>query len=131
MLQIDCLGLHLALLRHKSFLLDLKVLNNIFKIADRFVEEVASVVLMSDLLLQLVQSLVQVVSLRIFLPNFCLEISHFSLAVFLKLLLVFLELNELVVEHLNLFLLRSQHIFVVALQSEIVHLGVTLIAHPM
>ena len=92
-------------------------------------EEVASVVLMSDLLLQLVQSLVQVVSLRIFLPNFCLEISHFSLAVFLKLLFVFLELHELIIEHLNLFLLRSEYIFVVALESEIVHFRVTLIAH--
>lgn len=92
-------------------------------------EEVASVVLMSDLLLQLVKSLVQVVSLRIFLPNFYLEISYFSLAIFLKLLFVFLELHELIIEHLNLFLLRSEHIFVVALESEIVHFGVTLIAH--
>ena len=66
MLYIDGLGLYLALLCHESFLFNLKILNHIFKVADRFVEEVASVVLMSDLMLQLVQSLVQVVSLRIF-----------------------------------------------------------------
>ena len=114
-LQVPSLGVNLALLIHQSLLLALEVRNHILQIANRLMQEVTSVVLVSDLMLQLIESLVQFVPLRILDSDFCLELSHLGVAVLLKLLFVLLKLNELIVEHLNLFLLSSEHIFMVPL----------------
>ena len=84
---------------------------------------------MGDLMLQVVKSLVQAISLRIFCSHFGLKLSCFGFAVLLKLLFVLLELYELIVEHFDLRLLRREHIFMVPLKPVVVYLRVALVAH--
>ena len=92
-------------------------------------KEVAGVVLVSDFGLELGQFVVELISFRILGAHLSLQVLNLGVAVILQPLLVLLELDELIVEHLNLFLLSSKHIFVVPLESEVVHLGVTLVAY--
>ena len=131
MLQLDRLRLHSRLLCHEAFLLYLKVGNDVLQVADRLVQEVASVVLVRDLGLQLGEAFIEFVSLRILRSDFCLQILHLCLAVILQLLLVFLKLHQLVVEHLDLFLLCSENVLMVALKPVVVHLSVTLVTYSM
>ena len=84
---------------------------------------------MSDLWLELVQSVIELISLSILGLYLCLQLSHLSLTVILQLLFVFLELYELVVEHFNLLLLGSKHILMVTFQSIVVHFSVALVAY--
>ena len=130
-LQVDRLSLDLALFGHESLLLELQVLNDVFEVTDGLVEEVASIILMCNLLLQLIQSIVELVSLRILDPDLGLQLSHLCVAIFLQLLLVFLELHQLIVEHLDLLFLGGENVLMVPLQSKVVHLGVALITHPI
>ena len=94
-------------------------------------EEVASIILMCDLRLQLVQPFVELVSLCIFDPDLGLELSHFGVAIFLQLLLVLFKLHQLIVEHLDLLFLSGENILMVPLQSKVVHLCIALVTHPI
>ena len=86
---------------------------------------------MSDFGLELGQFVVEFVSLRILGSNFGLQVLDLRITVILQPLLIFLQLDELVVEHLNLFLLRSEHVLMISFESEVIHLCVALVTHPM
>ena len=130
-LQINCLRLHLRLFSHESFLFNFEIRDYIFQVADGFMQEISCIVLMSNLLLQLVKPVIQLVSLGILGPYLGLKVFHLAVAVFLQLLLVFFELNKLVVEHLNFLLLGRKHILMVPLKSEVVHFRVTLVTNAL
>ena len=131
MFQVDSLRLNLRLFGHESFLLNFEIRDYIFQVADGFVEEIACIVLMCNLLLQLIEPVVQLVPLRILGPHFSLEVFHLDIAVLLQLLLVLLQLHKLIVEHLDFLLLGCQHVLMVPLQPEVVHLSVTFVTNTM
>ena len=92
-------------------------------------QEVSRVVLVRYVRLQLGQLLRQLVSLCILSTNLSLQHPEFFFAVGLELCFVLLQLHKLVVQHLNLCLLGSQDFFMIALQTKVVHLGITLVAN--
>ena len=128
-LKLNSCRLHRGLFSHQTFLFHLKVSDGVLQVADRLVEEIASVVLVSDLCLELGQFVVELISFRILRSHLGLQFLNLRITVILQPLLIFLQLDELVIEHLNLFLLGGKDILMVPLESEIVHLGVALITH--
>ena len=73
----------------------------------------------------------QLISLGVLASNLCLQHPELLFAVRLQLCFVFLQLHQLIVQHLNLGFLSCQDVFMVALEAEVVHLGVTLVANTM
>ena len=55
MFLVNSVGLDSVLLRHQALLLHFQISDDILKVTNAFVEEVARIVLMGDLLLELVQ----------------------------------------------------------------------------
>ena len=94
-------------------------------------EEIACIVLVSDFSLQLGQFVVELITLRILGSHLGLQLLDFCIAVILQPLLVFLQLDELIVKHLDLFLLSGEHVLMISFKSEVVHLGVALVTHPI
>ena len=84
---------------------------------------------MSDFSLELSQFVVELISFRVLGSYLSLQVFNLRIAVILQPLLIFLQLDELIVEHLNLFLLGGEDVLVISFKSEIIHLRVALITY--
>ena len=123
------LGQNGRLLCHEAALFNLQISNHFFQVRNTFVQVVASGVHVSNIVIEVFHLSVKLVSFVILLLQGLLQVLCLLLVVFVQLLLVVVQLLDLVVQNLDLLHLGCQDLFVVLFQLEVVHFGVTHVAH--